>query len=206
MHHEDDQSRNLGPHGPGTTRRTWVRAAANAVWAVPLVSVVTSAPAHAAASTAGGSLAVVSADFYVWPLGAYFCVDPLITVTNPTTRDAGALMITLQFSTTDFVGTNTFQQPPTPSYVDLPIPSSDGSWAVATNGTQPGDTAVSLRLTRDLGLAAGGTTSVGGGNTSAPFGIAFANNPTATSLPMVLQASGAFEPVTAALSRIPRPR
>jgi hypothetical protein len=205
--HLDDPSRTPAPYQPGTTRRTWVRAAANVAWAVPLVSVATAAPALAAASTAtSDALSFVSAEFYLWPLGTYTCVDPVITVTNPTSRATGILWIYLQFALSDFVGANT-TTPRTPSYVDLPVPSPDGSWTVATLGSQPGDTSITIRLLRVKGLAAGETSTVGGAvNPSVPFGIVFANNPTATTVPLTMQEqTGTFPTTVGSMTRIPRP-
>ncbi|HEX4470513.1 MAG TPA: hypothetical protein VH085_00990 [Nocardioides sp.] len=208
MYGEIDPNRPRWYGEPSATRRTWMRAAANAAWSAPLVSVAAAAPAHAATSTANGTgLAFVSATFYLWSLGSSTCVDPVITVTNPTSRAASPIWIDLQFATSDFVGANTFLDPPTPSYVDLPIPSSDGSWTVETLGHSSGDTIVTVRLRRAKGLAAGETSTVGGAvNKYVPFGIIFANNPTATSVPVVLGTSTAGFPVTpGTLSRIPQP-
>jgi hypothetical protein len=206
--HLHDPSLTPTPYQPGTTRRTWVRAAANVAWAAPLVSVATAAPALAAASTStSDALSFVSAEFYLWPLGSFTCLDPVITVTNPTSRATGAVWIYLQFATDVFVGANTSIDPPTPSYVDLPIPSPDGSWSVATMGHSPGDKVVTVRLWRDKGLAAGETSTVGGAvNKSVPFGIVFANNPPATTVPLTMQElSGTFPTTAGSMTRIPRP-
>jgi hypothetical protein len=208
MYDEIDPNRPRWYGEPSATRRTWMRAAANAAWSVPLVSVATAAPAHAATSTANGTgLAFVSATFYLWNDEPSTCVDPVITVTNPTSRDASSVWIDLQFATSDFVGANTFLDPPTPKYVDLPIPSSDGSWTVETLAHSPGDTIVTVRLRRDKGLAAGETSTVGGAvNKYVPFGIVFANKPTVTTVPVALATSTAGFPVTpGTLTLIPQP-
>jgi hypothetical protein len=208
MYDENDPSRPRWYGEPGATRRTWVRAAANAAWTVPLVSVAAAAPAHAVTSTANGTgLAFVSATFYLWSDDPYTCVDPVITVTNPTSRAASPIWIDLLFATSDFVGANTFLDPPTPKYVDLPIPSSDGSWTVETLGHSPGDTIVTVRLRRDKGLAAGETSTVGGAvNKYVPFGIVFKNKPTVTTVPVVLGTSAAGFPVTpGTLALVPQP-
>jgi hypothetical protein len=193
--HLDDSSRTPAPFQPGTTRRTWVRAAANVAWAVPLVSVATAAPAHAATSTAsGGSLTLVLAEFYIWRWNNNYCVDPLITVTNNTARDAVAqVRVTLQFSVADFVGFWQNTVPPTPAYLNVPMMSPDLSWLPETGGVSPKDTFVSVYLLRSVGLARGETSTVGGGSPKSLFGIVFTQPPKVAKVPLLLQEdSGTF--------------
>jgi hypothetical protein len=194
--HLDDSSRTPAPFQPGTTRRTWVRAAANVAWAVPLVSVATAAPAHAATSASTSpALRCDVATFFLWKTqnSDVIWLNPLITVTNPTTQSTAPVTVTLQFSTADFVGVNTVLKPPTPSYADLPVPSVDQSWDVETVRSKRGATVVSVQLTRALGLAAGETSSVGGDDgSSVPFGIGFSNSPTVTSVPILVEGGAGF--------------
>jgi hypothetical protein len=194
-----------GSREHGLTRRTWVRNAANAAWSVPLVSVATAAPARAAAS--GLDALEVSATFYTFANGRRFCVDPVITVTNPTARATGVLTVDLLFSTSDFIGTNTFRTPPTPSYIDLPIPSWDTDWQVATQPANQGDAVVTVRLTKTLGLAANMTSTVGGAvNTCCPFGIQFANDPVVTEVPLQVAAGApGFSVTSAKMTKVKTP-
>jgi hypothetical protein len=87
----------------GTSRRTLVRTAANAAWAVPLVSVVTAAPAHAAIST-HRSLTITSATYWWKELDDAWGVTPLITVHNNSNVATSGIEVTLTFPPS-FVGT-----------------------------------------------------------------------------------------------------
>jgi hypothetical protein len=176
-----------------------VRAAANAAWAVPLISVATAAPAHAATSTpsTGGSLTLVLAEFYIWRWNGNYCVDPWITVTNNTGRATTApVRVTLQFSVADFVGFWNDTTPRTPAYLNEPMLSPDLSWGADTRAVSPKDTFVSVDLLRAKGLARGESSTVGGG--TAPdklFGIVFSSwQPKATKVPLLLsEDSGTFQ-------------
>ena len=136
------------------------------------------------------------ATFFLWTVASVTYLTPLITVTNPTKQNTDSVSVILEFSTTDFVGANTFLHPPTPSYVDLSVLSPDQSWTASTDTPSKRDTVVSVHLRRALGLAAGESSTVGGDPvTSVPFGIGFENNPTVSTVPIQLTATGGFNVV-----------
>jgi hypothetical protein len=191
MDDEFGRSPSRGDVAPGTTRRTWVRTAVNAAWTAPLVSIATTAPAHASASLNDALQIDTAVFYYASPDGTSTTVYPLITVTNPTTRSTGVVVVTLRFPVGDFVGADSSQTPPTPRFVnDQPIPTVDGDWTVATVLPKKTSTVVSVHLTKSLGLAAHTSSTVGGAvGTSAPFGIVFANQPTVDQVAVVVEAT-----------------
>jgi hypothetical protein len=163
---------------------------------VPLISVATAAPARAVTSAPSGlTLRCDAATFFLWQTNDSWVtwLNPLITVTNPTTQSTGPVVVTLQFATADFVGVDTLHDPPRPSYADPLSLSVDQSWDFATVRPHRHDTVVSVQLTRALGLPAGQTSTLGGDDgSSMPFGIGFANTPTVTSVPILVEGGGGF--------------
>jgi hypothetical protein len=194
MYEENDPSQPRSHEEPGTTRRTLVRVAANAAWSVPLVSVATTAPAHAATSTSSTlALRCDSATFFLWTLDSVTYLTPSITVTNPTEQNTDSVSIVLPFSVSDFHGANTDLNPPRPSLVDLDVLSLDEMWSATIDTVRKKDTVISVRLRRALGLGAHESATVGGDpGDSLPFGIGFANTPTIDPVPIQITATGGF--------------
>lgn len=201
---------------PAASRRTVVRGAAHAAWAIPVVTAATAAPAQAATSSSLQTLVVTAAQFWVAPAtrgrGSYWVV-PGITFENPGPLTTYQHTLRLFFPVADFTGViQNAVGPRTPYYNNAgALIGATGNFPVVTGSN--GDTTVEVDALRYVTLRpATGTTPA----TSTTFGsftystnpgaLAWVNNPTATTVSFTIQPAEAGFGVTAGvMTRVPAP-
>ena len=125
----------------GASRRSLVRAAGHAVWAAPVISAASAAPALAA-SPSYGSLVVTGATYFVSGKPGAWQYHPYVEVLNQGSRPAGPLTLTLTFPTS-VVGPHLgWSGTPGPAWGALPSAHSTSSGdqviSYQTTATYPG--------------------------------------------------------------------